>query len=181
VTWARALLCWLAAGLLALVYLGSAPAPAPAPMPKQVAAAAPAPAASPAESLPGYVLDPATLARVEVRRGETAVVLARAGDRWQVQVPTDRVIPGGLVQAFVDQLVDSGHGERIAEDPQDPAFGFTTPQVVIETTDQGGARLRLVVGAPTPTGAAAYALLEPDGRVVLLGRNLLYYADLLLG
>lgn len=194
-TWTRAALCWLAALLLGIVVLASRPAEesgqpdlpagqdvgAPAPVAGGVAGA-PAPAAAPAPE-PGYVIDSATLARVEVRRGDATVVLERGESGWKVAVPTDRVIPSGLVQAFVEQLVDSGRGERIGEIGDgggDAAFGLAKPALTIDASG-GGQQLRLAIGVRTPAGTAAYALVEEHGRVVLVGLNLLYYADLLLG
>lgn len=183
-TWTRAALCWAVALLLGLAVLASGPQDdASAPLDGDAArAAAPAPAAAPAEPepQPGYVLDATKLARVEVRRGAGTVILERAGDRWKVVEPTDRAIPYGLVQAFVEQLVDSGQGERIGDDAGDPAFGLEAPQLTIDASG-GGERLKLAIGARTPAGTAAYALVEEQGRVVLVGLNLLYYADLLLG
>jgi hypothetical protein len=182
VTWTRAALCWLLAILLGLAVLASGPAEETGSeaVLADRAAAAPDPAAGAAEAAPGYRLDGATLDRVEVRRGDGLVVLERGEAGWKVVAPTDRVIPPGLVQAFLDQLVDSGHGERIAEDAQDAAFGLGDPVLIIDASG-GGQRLRLAVGARTPAGTAAYALVEEDGRVVLVGLSLLYYADLLLG
>jgi hypothetical protein len=174
-TWSRAALCWLAAVLCAALYLAIAPRPAG---PVRPADAPPSPAPGAAR---GYELDPASLARVEVRRGDASVVLERDGERWRVAAPRDRAIPAGLVQAFVEQLVDSGRGERIGENARDPAFGLATPELSIEVTETGGGRLDLTVGARTPAGTAAYALVEPRGTVVLVGLNLLYYANLLFG
>lgn len=190
-TWTRAALCWVAALLLGIVVLASRPAEeaGQANLLAGQDAGAPAPAASgvPAAPAPepGYVLDAATLARVEVRRGEATVVLERGEAGWKVALPTDRVIPPGLVQAFVEQLVDSGRGERIGQigeggEGGDAAFGLAKPVLTIDASG-GGRDLRLAIGARTPAGTAAYALVEEQGRVVLVGLNLLYYADLLLG
>jgi len=185
VTWARAALCWAVALLLGLVVLASAPkddvsGPSSEDATSVVAPAPTAAAQAAPEAQPGYVLDPAKLARVEVRRGDGTVILERAGERWKVAEPTDRTIPYGLVQAFVQQLVDSGQGERIGDDARDPAFGLEAPQLTIAASG-GDEQLTLAIGARTPTGTAAYALVEQQGRVVLVGLNLLYYADLLLG
>ncbi len=186
-TWTRAAACWLLAAFLLLVLRATAPAPevrrgedvasAAARPAGEVVAVAPASEPTPVHA---YDLDPAKLDRVEVWRGDRVVVLERTGDVWRATAPGDRVIPAGLVQAFVQQLVDGGHGERIGDDASDPAFGLATPGTRIEAWS-GDERLRLAVGARTPAGAAAYALLEPGNRVVLVGLNLLYYADLLLG
>ena len=189
-TWPRALLCWLVAGVLLLVVRATEPPPpgaaAPSadtaatvePVDARVPAAAPAPSATPALA---YEIDPAALERVEVRRGDRTVVLLRKDGAWTVAEPTDRVIPPGLVQAFLTQLVDSGQGERIADAPDDPAFGFATPTARIDARLRGGGSLSLALGARTPAGTAVYALEEHDGRVVTVGLNLLYYVDLLLG
>ena len=189
-TWSRALLCWLVAGVLLVALRATEPgAPAPivtgadgepsaADAPARGPSVVPEPAATPQRA---YELDPAKLARIEVRRGDRTVILEQADGRWKVAQPTDRVIPYGLVQAFVEQLVDSGHGERISDDAKDAAFGFATPNARIEAESQGGARLSLVLGTRTPAGTAVYALEEHDGRVVTVGLNLQYYVDLLLG
>ena len=175
-TWTGSALCWLLAALLAAVYFGTAAAPPPAnDLPGVMAVATPLP------SDRGYEIDAAALRSVEVRRGERAVMLERGDQAWKVVQPVDRTIPGGLVQAFVDQLVDSGESERVANDAANPDYGFDSPQLRVVATDSNGKRLTLVVGTRTPTGTAAYGRVEEDGVVVLVGLNLLYYADLLLG
>lgn len=189
-TWSRALLCWLVAGVLLVLLRATEPVPPPplitgasgaptaAEAPASAAEPVPAPAATPQRA---YELDAAKLVRVEVRRGDKTVILEQADGRWKVVQPTDRVIPYGLVQALVEQLVDSGHGERISDDPKDAAFGFGTPAARIDAESAGGAQLSLLLGARTPAGTAVYALEEHDGRVVTVGLNLQYYVDLLLG
>jgi len=172
VSWSRALACWVLAGVLALAYLGSAPSAPPA--------VERAPEPPPARER-AYTLDPAALRTVELRRGEDEIVLERRDGGWAVAQPTDRTIPAGLVQAFVEQLVDGGAGERVGDDPHDPAFGFGEPQLRVTATGADGMRFTLVVGAMTPTGTAAYGRVGEQGAVVLVGRNLLYYADLLFG
>lgn len=198
-TWSRALLCWLIAAVLLVVLRVTEPPP-PSPVIDDAStvataaagqddAAAPARAASaastPATTPPrAYELDASRLTRVEVRRGDRTVILTQADGRWQVVEPTDRVIPPGLVQALVEQLVDSGHGEHIADGAdkvQDAAFGFATPTARIDADTRDAPRLSLVLGARTPAGTAVYALDERNGRVVSVGLNLLYYVDLLLG
>ncbi|HEY8515048.1 MAG TPA: DUF4340 domain-containing protein [Candidatus Binatia bacterium] len=174
-TWKGSFYCWLVAALLAVLYVGTAHEP---PAQHELPGVAPH---TPEPSERGYEIDPASLRSVELRRGERTVVLERGERSWKVIEPADRTIPGGLVQAFVDQLVDSGDGERVAEDAANPAFGFDNPQLQVTATTSDGERLTLVVGARTPTGTAAYARIEEDGGVVLVGLNLLYYADLLLG
>jgi hypothetical protein len=176
VTWTRAAACWLVAVVLAVAYLAGEPSRAPEVGPAQAVAPTPVPAAERA-----YTLDATALRTVELRRGDESVLLERHDGGWAVKHPTDRTIPGGLVQAFVDQLVDGGEGERVAEESRNPAFGFAAPQLRVIATDAAGKPFTLVVGAATPTGTAAYGRIEEEGAVVLVGRNLLYYADLLLG
>lgn len=189
-TWLQALGCWVIAGLLLLVLRVTAPGPPPPIVDGAVDAPAPAAGAAPgataeraADAAPqrAYELDGAKLTRVEVRRGDRTVILEQGDGRWKVVQPTDRVIPYGLVSALVEQLVDSGHGERISDDPHDPAFGFAAPTARIEARSTDGRTLSLVLGARTPAGTAVYALEEHDGRVVSVGLNLLYYVDLLMG
>ncbi|MBY0279385.1 DUF4340 domain-containing protein [Candidatus Binatia bacterium] len=189
-TWLQALGCWVVAGLLLVVLRITAPAPPPPIVDGSAEAPAPAASAVPsalaerapvAEPQRAYELDPAKLTRIEVRRGDRTVILEQADGRWKVVQPTDRVIPFGLVSAFVEQLVDSGHGERISDDARDPAFGFAAPTVRIDAQSADGGKLTLVLGARTPAGTAVYALEEHDGRVVSVGLNLQYYVDLLMG
>jgi hypothetical protein len=183
-TWGRALLCWLVAGVLLLVVRATEP-PAVVDTRRDgvdaVAAANAPPPAPEATAGRAYDVDAAAIERVEVRRGDRTVVLRQKDGAWTVVAPTDRVIPPGLVQALVTQLVDSGHGERIAEAPDDPAFGFASPTARIDVQLRGGGNLSLALGARTPAGTAVYALEEHDGRVVTVGLNLLYYVDLLFG
>lgn len=177
-SWGRALWCWIVAIALGGVYVVTQPEPAPTPL---AMATVPAPVAT-AGTEQAYELDAKALQRVEVRRGTAAVTLESVDGRWQVAAsPAQRTIPAGLVQAFIDQLVDSGHGERVGEDPADSAYGLEGATLRIDAIEKSGQRLSLVVGAKTPTGTAAYALLEPQGVVILVGLSLVYYADLLLG
>lgn len=174
-TWKGSALCWLVAALLAAFYYATAEGPPPS---RELPGVTPI-AAPPRER--GYEIDAAALRSVEVRRGERAVVLERADRAWKVVEPADRAIPGGLVQAFVDQLVDGGASERVADDAGNPDYGFDSPQLLVMATDVSGKSLTLVVGSRTPTGTAAYGRVDEQGVVVLVGLNLLYYADLLLG
>ncbi len=174
-TWRRAAACWLLAALLAIAYVVDERR-APSGEERLPAAAPPAPAAERA-----YTIDASALSTVELQRGDASVVLERRDSGWAVKHPTSRSIPSGLVQAFVDQLVDGGEAERVADSADNPAFGFATPQLRVIATDAAGKPFTLVIGAPTPTGTAAYGRIEEEGSVVLVGRNLLYYADLLLG
>lgn len=173
-TWTRVLACWLLAAVLGVVFAvtgverpprgGEVPAPSGSPEPRRA-----------------YDLARETLRRIEVRRGDLSVVLERGDAGWRAVEPATRTIPIGLVQAFVGQLVDGGGGERIDGDPRDPSYGLARPQLVIFADAASGADMTLAVGDRTPTGTAAYGLVEEEGAVVLVGLNLLYYADLLFG
>lgn len=172
-SWFRAAAYWLAACALAIAYLageragGDAPAPEPTPD---------ASSAVPVTEIP------APLRRIALERGDRKVVWERqAAGGWQVIEPAGRSLPAGLLDAFAEQLAAVSLGEHFEGDASDPAFGLGDPslRIAAEGGEGEGDRLVLVVGARTPTGTAAYARREGQGPVLLVGLNLLYYADLL--
>ncbi|HZR83283.1 MAG TPA: DUF4340 domain-containing protein [Candidatus Binatia bacterium] len=131
-----------------------------------------------ASASPGDI--PAPVQLVELRRGEDVVAWERREDGgWRVTAPAGRAIPAGLLDAFNEQLLAVGIGERFEGDANDPAFGFQHPTLRITVVGEDGRRVMLVVGDRTPTGTSAYARREGGDAVVLVGLNLLYYADLL--
>jgi hypothetical protein len=170
VSWARAALCWLAVAVLGLAYLAGPAPPGEAPASGR---------ARPPQPTPVVGDLPSPLRSLEVRRGEEVVSWERANGGWRVTAPAGRAIPAGLLDAFNDQLEAIGFGERFEGDASDPAFGFDRPALRIAVVGDDGESVVLIVGARTPTGTAAYARREDGGPVLLVGLNLLYYADLL--
>jgi hypothetical protein len=176
-SWAKAGLCWLAAAILGAIYLAGGLAGRTA-EDAQVPGLRPDDVAGPVETPPPSDL-PEPVQAIEIRRGEDVVAWERDGERWRVTAPAGKSVPGGLLGAFVEQLDALRFAERFEGDAADPAFGLHEPGLRIAVVGADGERVMLVVGARTPTGTAAYGRREDGGPVVLVGLNLLYYADLL--
>jgi hypothetical protein len=172
-SWRNAAACWLLALLLGAVYwLDSRGDPA-RPLAREKAAATPAPE-------PAYALDVATIASVELERAGKRIRLARRGAGWEVEDPAGAAVSPGLLDALVAQLVDGAAGERVAVGPRDlGSFGLAKPSLAITATERGGRRVTLAIGDRDPTETAAYGRVAETGEVLLVGVNLLTYADLL--
>lgn len=169
-SWSRALLCWLVAAAIGALWLADLRRDAGR-------GAVLVPHAS--ESAAGVSL-PRQPRLVELRRGDTLVAWERTGEgRWRVTAPAGRAIPAGLLDAFVEQLAALANAERLDGNASDPAFGLVGSTLLVATVGEDGRRAEIRIGDRTPTGTAAYARLEPGGPVLLVGLNLLYYADLL--
>lgn len=126
---------------------------------------------------------PATWIRIS--RGALAVAWRRgSAGAWTVESPAGAAIPPGLLAAFAEQLDVVREGERIDAAGPDSDFGLEGPSLRIEWTGAGGGRADLRVGNRTPAGTAWYARNSgagADGAVRIVGANLVYYADLVLG
>jgi hypothetical protein len=172
--WVRAAAIWVVAGALGAAYaLDSTPPPESHPPGRLPATAVAAPGRI------VYRVDPQTVRSVELRRGTEVVTWERSGPAgWRVTKPEGHAVPGGLLDAFVDQLAENGLGERIDGSSTDDVFGLGQPNFVVAVVAANGQKLTLTVGSKTPTGTAAYARRDEDSSVLLVGRNLVYYADL---
>ena len=169
-SWGRALAVWLVAGLLIAVCVADLQRVAP-----------PTPAAVPAvqPTGPAAVELPHPARAIEIRRGQEVVAWERAENGWHVTAPAGRAIPGGLLDAFAEQLASIGLGEHFDGAGGDQAFGLDSPKLRIAVVGEDGRRAALIVGERTPTGTSAYARREEGGAVLLVGLNLVYYSDLL--
>ena len=169
--WTHVAAIWAAAAALGAIYFVEVPPP-----PERGAGQ---PAAGTTAGSVAYSVEPRAVRAVELRRGATIVRWERTGEGpWRVTIPVERNIQGGLLDAFIEQLAANGTGERIDGNPSDDSFGLAQPNFTVAVEAADGQRLSLVIGARTPTGTAAYARREGDPSVLLVGRNLVYYADL---
>jgi hypothetical protein len=155
-TWRRAFTYVSLAAVLAAVLWATTPAPPPV--------------AGPAERPRSDVVAVAVEARgrrVEARR---------EGERW-------RVTPAGATSDLVDALLAAildAPAEPLAGDASRHAeFGLDAPTARVVLTRAAGAPVTLVVGADNPAGTGIYGQLEGNPQVVLMGRNVRYYIDLL--
>jgi hypothetical protein len=125
-------------------------------------------------------VDLATLAEVAVEERGQRVVARRADDGWIVDEPPGMTVPSDLVAAFVRAVVDAEVIEQVAGGDAGDTFGLGPEAMRIELRRSGGAPETVWLGAGNPTGTAVYARhLGRDG-VLLVGRTLRYYADLIV-
>ena len=118
---------------------------------------------------------------VRMERGSALVALRRYGDAWAIEQPPGGQVPVGLVEAFVEALTAVEEIERVPEDPpaKDP-LGLGDTALRLYVTDASGRDLALTVGGTNAAGTAVYARVGDTGPAVLIGRNLEYYASLIL-
>jgi len=147
------------------------------------AAASPAQASAHATAGgPGTDELPSGVTRIRISRGDLAVAWRREADAtWKVEAPAGKSIPPGLLAAFAEQLDAVREGERLEAPGPDADFGLDHPSLRIEWSGPGDRRGTILVGGRTPTGTAWYGRVGADGAVRIVGSNLVYYADLVLG
>jgi len=117
---------------------------------------------------------------VRVERAGRPLVLRRAGDRWQVAEPAGASVPPDLVRAFVEALVDADEIDRVAAVPTDvEPFGLDDDATRVTIASGGADPTVVLLGDTNPTGTALYARRGGDAGVVLIGRNVRYYEDLI--
>lgn len=118
---------------------------------------------------------------VRMERGSALVALRRYGDAWAVEQPAGGQVPAGLVEAFVEALTAVEEIERVPErSPAEAALGLGDTALRLYVTDVAGRELEVTVGGTNAAGTAVYARVGAAGHAVLIGRNLEYYASLIL-
>jgi hypothetical protein len=168
-TWRNTLACWIAAALLSAYYVAFERRPAP---PSEIQAAR--------EKVLDVYSDEVTA--VTLRREGREIRCERKDKRWQVVQPEGASVPPDVVSALIENLTDKQEAEQISDAPKPEelqAFGLneSSPQVVIELS--GGRKYSVKLGARNPTQTAIYAQASNSPRVLLVGVNVQYYADLL--
>jgi Domain of unknown function (DUF4340) len=101
---------------------------------------------------------------VRLVRGGRAIVSRRVDGRWTVVEPADAPIPADLVP-------------EASGDPA--AYGLDATAARVELVVERGSPVVVAIGAPNATGTAVYARRGDAPAVVLIGRNVRYYEDLL--
>lgn len=121
------------------------------------------------------------VAEVRLEREGRPVTLLRVGARWQVVEPAGAAVPTDLVRAFVEALVDADEIDRVAAVPTEVApFGLDDDATRVTIVEAGEAEPTVVLlGRTNPTGTALYARRVGAAGVVLIGRNIRYYEDLI--
>jgi hypothetical protein len=163
-SWPRALVYVLIAGILGTVYFATAPPPPPPP----AAAAAEA-------SAPEVAIDSM---RLEV--GGRTVRATRSDAQWTVVEPATATVPSDLVAALVAAVLETpaqpvtGDADRLAD------FGLDSPSTRLTFGRPSAPPVTLSLGSANPAETGVYARLEGNPQVILVGLNVRYYIDLIL-
>ena len=165
--WRQVILLYAIAGLLALDYLHGG-------------TAGEEPPGDPKAGRPRVVrLDRATISEVAVQHGDRRVVARRDGDGWRVEEPAGADIPSDLLRAFVAAVLDADEIERIGGDQARAAFGLDDGATRVEIRPSGGPPETLWLGNVNPSGTAIYARRLGDADVILVGRAVRLYEELI--
>ena len=125
-------------------------------------------------------LQPGQLREVRLRRGGRTVVSRRDADGWAVIEPAGTTIPADLIEAFATALTGAEEIARVGDAQADPqAFGLDERAAQVEIIAETGEPVQVTIGETNPTGTAVYARRSGNPVVVLIGRNVRYYEDLI--
>src|SRR5262245_39883957 len=117
---------------------------------------------------------------IRLARGGRAIVSRRVDGRWTVVEPANAPIPPDLVTAFTDALTAAEEIDVMPEAAGDPAaYGLDATAARVQLLVERGGPVVVAIGAPNATGTAVYARRGDAPGVVLIGRNVRYYEDLL--
>ena len=117
---------------------------------------------------------------VRLSRGGRTVVSRREHGGWVLVEPPGAPIPPDLIGAFANALAEADVIARVGTE-SDPAldFGFDGGATRVEVRGEQGEPVVLTIGGENPTGTAVYARRQGAADVVLIGRNIRYYEDLI--
>ena len=125
-------------------------------------------------------LDAHSLREVRVRRPGHQMVSRWDGDGWVIVEPTGGVVPSDLIAAFTSALATAEEIARVADRAEDAQqYGLDESASRIEIVPASGDPVVVILGSTNPTGTAVYARREAAPDVVLVGRNIRYYEDLI--
>jgi len=141
-----------------------------------------APEADPAKpARPRFLTTAASdVTAISLVRGDRRLRMRREGEEWVVVEPAGAAVPRDLITGFLQALLTTEEIERIVSTTADlTAFGLDERGDRVELTLQRGEPIVVTLGVPNPTGTALYARRESDGTVVLIGRRVRDYEDML--
>jgi hypothetical protein len=125
-------------------------------------------------------LEPAAVREVRLLRDGRLVVGRRLGEGWEVVEPRDASIPSGLIAAFTSALASAEEIAHVAgADADRAAFGLTAGAVRVELVPETGEAVVVRMGQTNPAGTAIYAQRVGAADVILIGRQVRYYEDLI--
>jgi hypothetical protein len=125
-------------------------------------------------------LDARDLRELTIERGGRTIRSRRENGRWAIVDPEGTSIPPDLVAAFAEALTGAEEIERVAGEGADTAaFGLDDQAARVELRDGAGHPVVVTLGSTNANGTAVYARRAETRDVVLIGRNVRYYEDLL--
>ena len=125
-------------------------------------------------------LEPGAVREVRLLRDGRLVVGRRRAESWEVVEPRGASIPPGLIAAFTSALAGAEEIAHVAGADADPvAFGLTTAAVRVELVPETGEAVVVRMGETNPAGTAIYAQRVGARDVILIGRQVRYYEDLI--
>jgi hypothetical protein len=128
-----------------------------------------------------FALDRAQLSEISIEHGGRRIVARRDDDGWAIAEPAGAPIPSSLVDAFAAALVEAEEIEHLDGDADLVAFGLDDGTATrVEIRPAGGPPDTLWLGASNPSGTAVYARRLGTPGVLLVGRTLQYYAELVM-
>ncbi len=117
---------------------------------------------------------------IRLTRGARTVTIRRDGREWTVVAPAGAALPGDLVTGFLQALLTTEEIDRMATTTSDlGSFGLDEQADRVELTRTRGEPVVVTLGAPNPTGTALYARRGAEGGVVLIGRQVRDYEDMI--
>jgi hypothetical protein len=119
-----------------------------------------------------FTVEAANIETIEVRstEGETTS-LRRNGDEWQIVAPVTAPADETVVSSITDALASTDITRVLDENPTNLAqFGLEPARLTVSFSVKGESTpRRLYLGSKTPTGTDAYARVEGQPRLVLIG------------
>jgi len=125
-------------------------------------------------------LHPAELREIRLVRGGRTIVARRAGTAWAVVEPAGAPIAPDLIDAFMSALAEAREIARVGGADADAGlYGLDEHAARVEMIAETGDPIEVTIGGANPTGTAVYARRRGTPDVVLIGRNVRYYEDLI--
>jgi Domain of unknown function (DUF4340) len=124
----------------------------------------------------------ADVTAMRLARGTRIVSVRRDGNGWTVVEPAGAELPNDLVNGFLQALLTTEEIDRIATTTGDlGSFGLSDDADRVELTLAKGPTVVVALGGTNPTGTALYARRDADGGIVLIGRQVRDYQDMIYG
>jgi hypothetical protein len=117
---------------------------------------------------------------IRLVRGRRSVELRREGRDWVVVEPAGAELPNDLVTGFLEALLTTEEIDRVATTTGElTSFGLDEQGDRVELARTDGDPVVVTLGGTNPTGTALYARSAREGGVVLIGRQVRDYEDMI--